>query len=418
MRRDFVITARIVSAAVAITLAASCVYLPMESTREPIPRPAVEESTLTFGLSSAASLRNVSLNAASLPSEVHNIDYYIFDSGGNPVKHVIVTNPAAGESVTLKNGTYKLYALINMSGLGWFSSEASLKSSLSLLSGQSVQYPHMVGSVEFSVPLETIPTSPVTRTPALITLTRLTNSLSSGKDIEIAGFYLKNAPGDARLDLSSSYEPAIWHNAAGYKEETNIAPASDFSHPETLSSDEDYSFSPSFLCMPNKMDNEEYGEPFTPRATVFVIKGSIDGSTMYWTGLLPTLEHNWRYEISGEIKGPGQPDDDDPPGSEFSFNSVTLFPWSAMDASGEMIGQERLYIFDNVTLQNYIDSGQAVRMIGAEGEIYVLTASLVGLEEEAGEFIVVFSDGEIYILTAQQLSEWLSVNTDLEMEKI
>lgn len=412
---------RVVFPLVAI-LISSCVYVPIEPVNERESESSTPVSTITVGLSTARPLgRHVSLLESPI-SEIRTIDFYVFSSTGEAVKHAFIDNQSSSQTpLTLQDGDYILYAIANMTNLSWFDREEDLAASLSLLSDQTASFPHMIGRSTFSVPLEGLLTTPVKRIPSLITITKLTNKLPSGKDIIIDGIYLKNIPGDIRLDLAENYTHTVWHNAAGYKSGTNIPQVSDFSHQETVSYGNDYSVSPAFISMPNDNLAQENGEPFSPRASAIVIKGSIEGEIAYWTGWLPELEGNFRYNVQGEIQNTGDQGDDDPPGGTINFDNITLQPWEEIDESGNMASQLRMYVYDPITLSAILNEEKTARIISSEGEIYILkpgSSGLAGISGEECEFIVVGESGDIYVMTSSQLRDWIGTQQNLEMQII
>lgn len=203
--------------------------------------------------------------------------------------------------VSCTSGERTIVAVANADDLSDVSSKAVLALKTCGL-GSTTDNFTMVGTKTLSLDADETIHIDVERRAARVVLKAVKNALSvpsQAASFSILSVYLTNVAGDALLLNSGGmavYVVQKWYNRRGYESQNSIDGVIYDSVGKTVDSGDTLSEAHFFYCLPNA-GTAAVGGPWSPRATMLVIKAQIDGAVYDYPITLPPLYANRSYEI-------------------------------------------------------------------------------------------------------------------------
>lgn len=228
-------------------------------------------------------------------SRVENLQVYVFNDGN------LEDYRNAGESMTAQltatSGTRTVWALVNAPAISDITTEAELKSRVSLLSDNRKDAFVMTGST--TQELTDGGTVPVTvkRIVSRVSIGKITTAYQyslASESLVINGIYLINVAADN--NYAADGKPTTWVNQLGHKDNTYDALLYDAVNLK-VNNGGSHTKEHVFYPYPNPTETASYEDTWNPRHTMLVVEVTFQGVKGYYPIELPVLERNKTYVI-------------------------------------------------------------------------------------------------------------------------
>lgn len=283
-------------AAVAATLCTVACNKNIEApTAQVLPGQEAELGQLTISIvGNNAATKALSAADETNYSKVKDLQIFVFDGETLDV-YAIVSNTTSA-TVTCRQGTKTVYAVVNAPAITNVKTVDQLKSIGSQLSDNDEAFVMVGSKTGVSVPSGEPIEIEVKRIVARVALKKITlaftNSAYPGMGAKQQKVYLVNVPTDTNLGLTLA--PTNWINKMAYSSTDEPRSfVSDVNSYDLMTTD----YNEYLYSYPNPTVSDANGGSWSARHTRLVVETLIDGNTYYYPITLPALEAGKSYEI-------------------------------------------------------------------------------------------------------------------------